>query len=41
MSSRPIRISTDLFAEQSRDGDVENGCVDTEQGRGGWDELGE
>ena len=30
-----------IFAKQTRDSDVENKCMDTKEGKGGWDKLGD
>ena len=34
-------VQMNIFAGRNRDADVENGHVDTWEGRGGWDELGD
>ena len=32
---------TDELICRNKNADIENGCVDTVEGRGGWDELGD
>ena len=34
-------VQINLFTKQNRDTDIENKRMDTKQGKGGWDELGD
>ena len=40
MESRE-RVQMSIFAKQTRDPDVENKCMDTKEGKDGWDKLGD
>ena len=34
-------VQINLFTKQNRDTDIENKRMDTKQGKGGWDKLGD